>query len=82
MKIEGKFFPEGVVKNVHTQICEMLADPEKAKTVHGKIHASNIILFEDGRVEFIEIQSAEEVESSADIEERPEKPNWIARTKK
>ena len=68
MKTFGKFFPEEIVKKVHSQICELLADPEKAKAVRGKIHPSNIILFEDGEIQFIDMQGAEEVKSSAEAQ--------------
>ena len=70
MKREGKFFSEELIWKVQTQICNFLADTEKAKLIHKKIKPSNFILFEDGRLAFEDMSDAEDVKSSAEIVDR------------
>ena len=56
-----------MIEKVYKQICTWLADAEIAKLIHGQIHPTNFVLFDDVRFEFENMATDEEVKSSTGI---------------
>ena len=67
MKNAGHLFSEEVIRKVFAQICHQLADAKMAKLTHGRISPTNIILFEEGWVKFLDISGEEEDKSSSKV---------------